>query len=67
MVIGESCFRNGQVPGRTFDYYGHFEQGFNTFGNGFMKVGAYALLRLRSNFFPDFRYNAYLRARKQTV
>jgi hypothetical protein len=27
--------------GRTFDYYGHFEQGFNTFGNGFMKVGAY--------------------------
>jgi hypothetical protein len=28
--------------GRTYDYYGHFEQGFNTFGSGFMKVGAYA-------------------------
>lgn len=28
--------------GRTYDYYGHFEQGFNTPVGGFMKVGAYA-------------------------
>jgi len=33
---------NGNPGGRTYDYYGHFEQGFNTIGNGFMKVGAYA-------------------------
>lgn len=27
--------------GRTYDYYGHFEQGFNTPGAGFLKVGGY--------------------------
>ena len=28
--------------GRTFDYYGHFEQAFNVPNAGYMKVGAYA-------------------------
>lgn len=28
--------------GRTYDYYGHFEQGFNTPASGFLKLGAYA-------------------------
>jgi hypothetical protein len=32
--------------GRTYDYYGHFEQGFNTPGSGFMKLGAYAYFGL---------------------
>jgi hypothetical protein len=41
----------GQVAGRTYDYYGHFEQGFNTFGNGFMKVGAYAYYGFAPTFF----------------
>jgi hypothetical protein len=40
------------VPaGRTFDYYGHFEQGFNTFHSGFMKVGAYAYFGFAPTFF----------------
>jgi hypothetical protein len=37
--------------GRTFDYYGHFEQGFNTFHSGFMKVGAYAYFGFAPTFF----------------
>jgi hypothetical protein len=37
--------------GRTFDYYGHFEQGFNTKGNGFMKLGAYAYYGFAPTFF----------------
>jgi hypothetical protein len=37
--------------GRTFDYYGHFEQGFNTFASGFMKVGAYAYFGFAPTFF----------------
>jgi hypothetical protein len=44
-------YSNGQPAGRTFDYYGHFEQGFNTFGNGFMKVGAYAYYGFAPTFF----------------
>jgi hypothetical protein len=28
--------------GRTYDYYGHFEQAFNVANAGYMKVGAYA-------------------------
>jgi len=44
-------YSNGQVAGRTFDYYGHFEQAFNTFGNGFMKVGAYAYFGYAPTFF----------------
>jgi len=32
----------GAVAGRTYDYYGHFEQGFNTPGSGFLKLGGYA-------------------------
>lgn len=44
-------YSNGQPAGRTFDYYGHFEQGFNTFGNGFMKVGAYAYFGFAPTFF----------------
>jgi len=42
---------NGNPAGRTYDYYGHFEQGFNTFGNGFMKVGAYAYFGFAPTFF----------------
>jgi hypothetical protein len=42
---------NGNPAGRTFDYYGHFEQGFNTFGNGFMKVGAYGYFGFAPTFF----------------
>ncbi|MGH9746002.1 MAG: hypothetical protein ACRD59_07830 [Candidatus Acidiferrales bacterium] len=42
---------NGQPAGRTFDYYGHFEQAFNTFGNGFMKVGAYAYFGFAPTFY----------------
>jgi hypothetical protein len=42
---------NANPAGRTYDYYGHFEQGFNTFGNGFMKVGAYAYLGFAPTFF----------------
>jgi hypothetical protein len=37
--------------GRTYDYYGHFEQGFNTFHSGFMKVGAYAYFGFAPTFF----------------
>jgi hypothetical protein len=37
--------------GRTFDYYGHFEQGFNTVGNGFMKVGAYGYYGFAPTYF----------------
>jgi hypothetical protein len=37
--------------GRTFDYYGHFEQGFNTFHSGFMKVGAYAYFGFAPTYF----------------
>src|SRR5215469_6008422 len=37
--------------GRTYDYYGHFEQAFNTFGNGFMKVGGYAYFGFAPTFF----------------
>jgi hypothetical protein len=37
--------------GRTFDYYGHFEKGLNTFGSGFMKVGAYAYFGYAPTFF----------------
>src|SRR5579862_1728339 len=44
-------YSNGQVAARTFDYYGHFEQGFNTFGNGFMKVGAYGYFGYAPTFF----------------
>jgi len=44
-------YSNGQAAGRTFDYYGHFEQGFNTFGNGFMKVGAYGYFGYAPTFF----------------
>jgi len=44
-------YSNGQPAGRTFDYYGHFEQGFNTFGNGFMKVGAYGYFGFAPTFF----------------
>jgi hypothetical protein len=44
-------YSNGQPAGRTFDYYGHFEQGFNTIGNGFMKVGAYAYFGYAPTFF----------------
>jgi hypothetical protein len=42
---------SGNPAGRTFDYYGHFEQGFNTFGNGFMKVGAYGYFGFAPTFF----------------
>lgn len=31
----------GPPAGRTYDYYAHFEQGFNTRGGGFVKLGAY--------------------------
>ncbi|MGA8145492.1 MAG: hypothetical protein WB987_16510 [Candidatus Acidiferrales bacterium] len=44
-------YSNGQPASRTFDYYGHFEQGFNTFGNGFMKVGAYSYFGYAPTFF----------------
>ena len=44
-------YANGQAAGRTYDYYGHFEQAFNTFGNGFMKVGAYAYFGFAPTFF----------------
>jgi hypothetical protein len=37
--------------GRTFDYYGHFEQGFNTIGNGFMKLGAYGYFGYAPTYF----------------
>jgi hypothetical protein len=37
--------------GRTFDYYGHFEQGFNTKGNGFMKLGAYGYFGFAPTYF----------------
>jgi hypothetical protein len=47
----------GQVAGRTFDYYGHFEQGFNTFGNGFMKVGAYSYFGFAPTFFQTSTSN----------
>ncbi|HTV60745.1 MAG TPA: hypothetical protein VMJ93_17865 [Verrucomicrobiae bacterium] len=33
---------DGSPAGRTYDYYGHFEQGFNTPAGGFLKLGAYA-------------------------
>lgn len=43
---------NCSIPtGRTFDYYGHFEQGFNTFASGFMKVGAYAYFGFAPTYF----------------
>jgi hypothetical protein len=42
---------SGNPAGRTYDYYGHFEQGFNTFGSGFMKVGAYAYFGWAPTFF----------------
>lgn len=42
---------NGQPAGRTYDYYGHFEHGFNTFGNGFMKLGAYAYFGFAPTFY----------------
>ena len=58
---------NGNPAGRTYDYYGHFEQGFNTFGNGFMKVGAYAYFGFAPTFFQTSDGNAYLRQRKQGV
>lgn len=37
-------YPQGTFPpaGRTYDYYGHFQQGFNTPAAGFMKLGAYA-------------------------
>lgn len=40
-----------QPAGRTYDFYGHFEQGFNTFHSGFMKVGAYAYFGWAPTFF----------------
>jgi hypothetical protein len=42
---------SGNPAGRTYDYYGHFEQGFNTFHSGFMKVGAYAYFGWAPTFF----------------
>jgi hypothetical protein len=41
----------GNPSGRTYDVYGHFEQGFNTIGNGFMKVGAYGYFGYAPTFF----------------
>lgn len=37
--------------GRTYDYYGHFEQGFNTPAGGFMKVGGYAYFGFAPTYF----------------
>jgi hypothetical protein len=41
----------GTPAGRTFDYYGHFEQAFNTPHSGLMKVGAYAYFGYAPTFF----------------
>jgi hypothetical protein len=38
-AVNTNC---GTLAGRTFDYYGHFEQAFNIHNAGYMKVGAYA-------------------------
>lgn len=43
-AYGENLsYPQGSFPpgGRTYDYYGHFEQGFNTPAAGFLKVGAF--------------------------
>jgi hypothetical protein len=43
-AYGENlAYPQGTFPpgGRTYDYYGHFEQGFNTPASGFLKVGGY--------------------------
>jgi hypothetical protein len=37
--------------GRTYDYYGHFEQAFNVKSAGYMKVGAYAYYGFAPTFF----------------
>jgi hypothetical protein len=42
---------NGQPAGRTYDYYGHFEKGFNTMGNGFLRLGGYAYFGYAPTFF----------------
>lgn len=44
LSYGENLsYPQGSFPpqGRTYDYYGHFQQGFNTLGAGFLKLGAY--------------------------
>jgi hypothetical protein len=41
---------NGNPAGRSYDFYGHIEHGFNTMGNGFLKVGAYGYFGLAPTF-----------------
>jgi hypothetical protein len=45
LAYGENlAYPQGTFPpaGRTYDYYGHFEQAFNSVGDSYMKLGGYA-------------------------
>ena len=64
--VNQMSFSNRQFAGRTFDYYGHFEQGFNTFGNGFHEGRSVWVLRICTDLLRNIWRNSGLRKGQQT-